>query len=371
MEKEKRTEQPTVNKPHDKGYKRDLRNPKEFLHFLKKYVKADWTKGLAASQLRLCDKELIGKDYEGKEADLIYEIALDREEKIYVFILQELQSSVDHTMIFRIVMYIMDVLSHYFLSVPKGEREQAGFRLPAVVPIVFYNGVDRWTAVRDFREYQTAGERFGEYVLGLRYHLVDLNEIEEDYILATNTVIDNIMYCDKYRRKAEVAEAVRTSIRRVKRLGNQETEEFKRWVKHILLSICKNKESLVMEILNWAEGDEDMAFQYNIVRMVEDEKAEGRAQGLSEGRAQGLEEGRARGFQEGLSKGELLKTISLLRKKYRKGKTLSEAAEELEEDASQLKQLYDLIAEHPEEEDDRILSRYQSSDGAKSPCLFT
>ena len=68
-----------VRQPHDKGYKRDLRNPKEFLHFLKKYVGAEWTKGLSESQLRLCDKELIGKDYEGKEADPIYEITLDPE----------------------------------------------------------------------------------------------------------------------------------------------------------------------------------------------------------------------------------------------------------------------------------------------------
>ena len=225
-----------VRQPHDKGYKRDLRNPKEFLHFLKKYVGAEWTKGLSESQLRLCDKELIGKDYEGKEADLIYEITLDpekmpientcsdkkgdkKQEKIFVFILQELQSSVDYTMIFRIAMYIMDILSRYFQTIPKNEREQVNFRLPAVAPVVFYNGTDRWTAVQDFREYQTAGSLFGDYILGLRYYLVDLNRMEEDDILATNTVIDNIMYCDKFRRKAEVAEAVRVSIRRVKQLG--------------------------------------------------------------------------------------------------------------------------------------------------------
>lgn len=37
---------PNVSKPHDKGYKRDLSLPSEFLHFLKKYVGADWTKDL-------------------------------------------------------------------------------------------------------------------------------------------------------------------------------------------------------------------------------------------------------------------------------------------------------------------------------------
>lgn len=33
--------QQEVNAPYDKGYKRSLSHPKEFLHFLKKYIGAD------------------------------------------------------------------------------------------------------------------------------------------------------------------------------------------------------------------------------------------------------------------------------------------------------------------------------------------
>lgn len=47
----------------------------------------------------------------------------------------------------------------------KVERERADFRLPAVVPIVFYNGSERWTAVRSLKEYQATGGMFGDYVL--------------------------------------------------------------------------------------------------------------------------------------------------------------------------------------------------------------
>lgn len=38
-----------VHNPHDKGYKRELAIPKEFLHFLKKYVQADWINNLDVS----------------------------------------------------------------------------------------------------------------------------------------------------------------------------------------------------------------------------------------------------------------------------------------------------------------------------------
>ena len=293
---EKQTsEQPAVSKPHDKGYKRDLKNPKEFLHFLRKYVKAEWAENLNVSQLRLCDKEFISQDYEGKEADLIYEITLGTDpkskRKLYVFILQELQSSVDYTMVFRIMVYIMNTLLRYFMKTDKKERERADFRLPAVVPILFYNGSDRWTAVRSLRDYQTSGELFGTHILNLEYYLVDLNEIKEDYILTTNTVLDNIMYCDKLREKLEIADAVRQSFRRVSRLGRQEEEEFTGWVKNILLSICGNKESVVKAIMEQARnGDENVAFQYNIVRIFEEEKAEGRAEGRAEGKKEKAKE---------------------------------------------------------------------------------
>lgn len=74
--------------------------------------------------------------------------------------------------------------------------------------------------------------------------------MEEGYILSTNTVLDNIMYCDKFRKKLELVGAVRTAYGRVGCLSLQEQEDFRNWVKYILLSVCGNKEAVVKEILN-------------------------------------------------------------------------------------------------------------------------
>ena len=185
-----------VDKPHDKGYRKRLSNPKEFLHFLRKYVKADWTRKLEVSDLSLCDTRMLEKDYEGREADLIYKAHLPGDRDAFIFILQELQSTVDYTMIFRVLMYVVNTLLKHFLNTPKNEREKAGFRLPAMVPIIFYNGQESWTAVKSLKEYQNCGDLFGDHVLNLKYYLIDLSKLEEKYILSTNTVLDNIMYCD-------------------------------------------------------------------------------------------------------------------------------------------------------------------------------
>lgn len=276
-------EEVNVSMPHDKGYKKSLSNPKEFLHFLRKYVGADWMMKLKESDLSLCDKEMLERDYEGKEADLIYRVHFPDGKEVFIFILQKLQSSVDYTMIFRVLVYVVNTLVKHFLDTDKGKRERADFRIPAMVPILFYNGTEKWNAAVSLKEYQNGGEIFGEYILNLKYYLVELAKIEEDYILSTNTVLDNIMYCDKFRKKLELVGAVRTAYGRVGRLSLQEQEDFRNWVKYILLSVCGNKEAVVKEILNWAgNGEDDMAFKYNIIKAFEEEREEGKAEGKAE-----------------------------------------------------------------------------------------
>lgn len=154
-----------------------------------------------------------------------------------------------------------------------------------MVPIVFYNGLEKWTAVKSLREYQNSGEIFGNHILNLEYYLIDLSEIEEEYILSTNTVLDNIMYCDRFRKRLELMSAVRRAYGRVKKLGAQEREEFRNWVNNILLSMCGGKESVAEEILNLAlteDGEDEMAFQYNIIRIFEEEKEAKKAEGKAE-----------------------------------------------------------------------------------------
>lgn len=265
--------------PHDKGYKKSLSKSSEFLHFLQKYIKADWMMVLKESDLSLCDKEMLERDYEGKEADLLYRVVMPDGREVFICILQELQSYVDYTMIFRILVYVVNTLVKYFMDTDKKERERAGFRLPAIVPIVFYNGLERWSAVTRLRDYQEGGAIFGNYILNLEYYLVDLTKIEEEYILSTNTVLDNIMYCDKYRKRMELATAVHTACGRIQALGLQEQEEFRNWMKYILLSVCENKAAVAEELLNWSKNrEDDMAFQYRIIMALEEERAEMRAE---------------------------------------------------------------------------------------------
>ena len=91
------------------------------------------------------------------------------------------------------------------------------------------------------------------------------------------------------------------------------------------------EEAVVEEILSWAgDGEDDMAFKYNIIRAFEDERAEGKEEGKN------------------------LKLIGQVRKKLSKNISLEETADMLEEEMAAIAPIYDLLKSHPDWEDERI-----------------
>ena len=84
---------------------------------------------------------------------MIYRVRIKGREIIF-YILLELQSTVDQTMPFRLLKYMTELTKREFDNTPENERKSVDYRLPAVVPIVLYNGADKWSAVRRFREFQ-------------------------------------------------------------------------------------------------------------------------------------------------------------------------------------------------------------------------
>ena len=93
---------------------------------------------------------------------------------------------------------------------------------------------------------------------------------------------------------------------------------------------------MVEEILNWAgDGEDDMAFKYNIIRAFEDEREEGKK----------------------------LKIISLVRKKIQKNNSIEEIADMLEEETVSIASIYTLIQAHPDWDDESISSKLAELEG--------
>lgn len=274
---------------HDVSYKALFSKKENFLHFLRKYIGATWVDDIDNSDLILMDKSFILKDYKDKESDIIYRAKLKGKEVIF-YILTELQSSVDYTMSFRLLLYMTELLRREFENADKKRRETKDYRLPAVVPIVLYNGFDKWTAVRQFKEYMDSYELFGENIINFEYLLWDLNRGSEEFILNTNRILDNIFALDQKNSAKDMSRILNILIRRYGQMERFEQIELMRWLKHILIQRIP-EESDRLKILESVERGEEISMQYGWDRAFENERQEGKKIGEEIGKAIGKEIG--------------------------------------------------------------------------------
>ena len=183
---------------HDKGYKSLLSNNAVFLHFLRKYFAESWIDNISPDDMERVDKSFITEEYKNIDSDLIYKLKINGSD-VYFYVLIELQSEVDFTMPFRLLNYMVELLNVIFKNTKKEVRERKDFRLPAIVPIVLYNGKDNWTSAMTLREYTENCEFFGNNIIDFRYLLLDLNRTDEDAIEPVENPLDAVFIVEKLR----------------------------------------------------------------------------------------------------------------------------------------------------------------------------
>lgn len=355
-----RKEAPAVNEPvkkeipdYDAGYKQVCSVADELLHFLKKYVGAEWTKDLTEEDIRLCPNELVLPDYERRIPDLVLEIRVN-EEGFCCYLVVQMQSSVDFSMSFRFASEMQGILMKSFLQSKKNERARKNFRIPAVVPILLYNGKKRWTAVRSFREYQRNGQKYGKYIQDFRYYLIHISQLKDRVILDSNYLIDNIIYLDKHRYDLKnLIEKLSVVLKRIHGLPLEKRAMFWKWIEHVFaVSVDDKYKMQIKRLIEEAKGEEGM-FKYAITDMIERTMAEKSAEGITKGIAKGLAEGK--------EKGRMSESISIIIRKLDQGLSVQSIAYWLEKDESFVRTIEQLHCAYPEADDEKIAEYYRGT----------
>lgn len=304
-------EQQKTNNPHDKGYKRIFKVKKNFLDFIQKYVALDWMMELTVKDIELIDKEFITDQFETYESDFVYKIHVKGND-IYMFFLQELQSSNDFSMPFRLLVYMTAIWLDYFKNTDKNERIRKDFMFPPIFPLVLYNGSNSWTAKKHFKEMVKGGELLEEYVLDFKYQLISVTKLEEDFITNSNTLIDNILYADSFVDEKAWKENAGKLGKRLRMLPKEDMNAWITWFQYAMQGMKKEaKDEFIEKIRNGDVNDMCNSFE----RVLNDVREEGIKEGIKEG------------------------VTHLVINCYRKGKTPEEIAEFVDIPLEEVKQI--------------------------------
>jgi len=163
---------------HDRGYKLLFSDPTLVEELLRGFLPGTWTDKLDFTTLERMGGSFVSADLRERHSDLIWRLRLRGEEGggwVYVYLLLEFQSTVDPFMALRLLTYTGLLLE----EIVRKEKLKPGDRLPAVLPLVLYNGDRRWRApLRLESLFVPVPKELKRYLPRLTYHLVDERRLD-------------------------------------------------------------------------------------------------------------------------------------------------------------------------------------------------
>jgi predicted transposase/invertase (TIGR01784 family) len=267
-------------KKYDKGYRRMLSDKRNFLDFVKNHIAAPWVEQLDADCLEHIDANFVAKDFKDKESDIVYKAKIKGNSVIF-YILLEMQSSPDFTMPFRLLVYMTELMRRLFAEADENTRERKDFKLPAVVPMVLYNGADKWNCVKSFKEYLKGYELFVPNIIDFTYIMIDINKTDETELLNMPTLVNLAMFADRKGNPTHVLGRLDKILKLSQKLTEDEQVQLRAWVFDVILKKIKNKtnKSAIKRIEKAFEQQEESEMTYAIERAIDEIEQRGIKEG--------------------------------------------------------------------------------------------
>jgi hypothetical protein len=165
------SEEPERFTPHDALFKLVFERPEHAAGILRSLLPAEVVTHLDLSTLELVPGSFANAELRNVEADLLYRVKLEGREA-FVYVLLEHQSTVDPTMAFRLLRYMVRIWESWARAHPQARV------LPPILPLVVTHGEAPWAAPRSLIELfglsDPLREALAPLLVNFRYAVEDL-----------------------------------------------------------------------------------------------------------------------------------------------------------------------------------------------------
>lgn len=196
------------------------------------------------------------------------------------YLLLEMQSKVDFQMPYRLLLYQVEIWRYMLKDEKKARTRQKSFRLPPIVPIVLYNGKQRWTAERQFRKLLGHEKMFGSELLDFEYLLIDVARYTEEELLSLSNTIGSVFLLDQTEDQGQLLDRLGKLMHTIQQLPDDHLQKFVAWMANILLQKLPENEPQVQAFIQNVKGDVSMM---GFEKVLDDIKRESKREGEREG----------------------------------------------------------------------------------------
>jgi predicted transposase/invertase (TIGR01784 family) len=308
----------TIHQPHDKYFKRNLKEKKVAIDFLKSYLPPEIYKKIDINSLQLTEKSFIVPQLREIHSDVIYKCFIN-DSSGYLFFLLEHQSTADPLMAFRFL--------HAIVSLSYEHLKQGHEKLPIILPFCIYHGeVSPYPySARLYDCFQDP--EFAREIALKPFTLIDLTVLSDEEI-QKHGLVGLMEMLFKHQRDKNFLSTLRKLLQGqfiqnvIKQLNisyltdmlsyivtttQDETEP--QAAQHLIQELIQafpdeTARKSIMTFAQQLKEDYKQEFMGTIAQQLEQK-------GLQKGLQQGLQQGREEGRHEGLEEGEHRKAIAV------------------------------------------------------------
>jgi len=287
---------------HDTGYKEIFSYPEMVQQLIEGFAPKEIAQMLDFTTLKQHPGHYITPIFDTKAEDVVWSVKAQLDEgqpiEIYLYILLEFQSKVDHTMPVRFMHYIANFYSHLH----KNKNLKPTDPLPPVFPIVLYNGNPRWQAKTNIADMiHTVPAILKPYQPSLSYYLIDEGAYSEEELEQIPTPLSAVFSLENATDDQKITEGILRASQIIQLQQGEHRERINkvltRWIKRHLQRLGL---SLNIDSLDGLTEETDM-----LAENLENWK-EGLVQkGIQKGKMEGIQEGIQKGKMEGLLEGKI------------------------------------------------------------------
>lgn len=190
-----------MHKAKDNSVKAILSEHELFAEFLKSFLPLEILSDVSSSDIEDVTERLISLISEQKDGDTIKRVNLKGNTPLFVITIVEHESKVNFRAPFKMLLYIALILDAYEKEVNKDTpvTHTKNFKYPPIIPIIFYDGDDEWTAEMNFLHRTEMSDVFEKYIPKFEYELIKLKKYSFEDLAKFNNIVSLFMMIDKLK----------------------------------------------------------------------------------------------------------------------------------------------------------------------------
>lgn len=284
---------------HDSGYKQLFSHPDMVRDLLTGFVPGPWLQAARFDTLERVNASYVSESDKQRHDDMVWRLKVGPR-WVWIYLLLEFQSQDDPWMAVRMMVYV-GLLAQHLIR----EKQLDTGRLPALIPLVLYNGPQPWKAPTDVSDcFAPSLPGLARFRPRLMYHLIDEARLQLSPSHDIRNVVEALFKLERSTGPADMIELIKAAG---KALQAPEQKALRRtfdlWFRRLIRrKMPQTAEADLAAIPNLFEGAPML--EETLERI------------FTQAHQDGLKVGRQTGFQEGREEGITLMLRRVLEQRF-------------------------------------------------------